>query len=276
MPVGTRPAHLAATGLVLAALSLLSVPAGAGSAPSRSQAGSAPPANSQAWVPALPPLPVPLVGPRPEVLSSTRPPYTGKLEIPEVVWPGHEAVAARVDAAIDAWMAHRVRLFAVEVRHDLAHSHNLPPSLPPSTLAITFRVTDLTPQVASFLLEVEPYFRGENAPAELPAGLTFQLPGARRVTLASLFRPGSGYLSLLSRLSLHALQRFSPAKARCYVGPGGPPATASSFEAWALSPVGLVLSFPAGQYTAAYCGPPTITIPFSALRTVLRAFPPLP
>ncbi len=223
----------------------------------------------------LPPLPTPLVGSRPVALHSTKPPYTGSLSVPELVWPGHEAVAARVDGVIDAWVASEVRAFAGQVTQDLLHAKNLPASLPASQLTISFHVAELNARVASFRLVLEPYVRGEASPAQIPAGLTFNLATGAPYSLPSLFRAGTGYLPVLARLATKGLQGFHPAGAHCYVGPGGPSASAKIFSAWSLAPGGLELAFPAGQYTAAYCGPPVITVPLGALRALAAPDSPL-
>ena len=223
----------------------------------------------------LPPLPAPLVGSRPVPLHSAKPPYTGSLAVPELVWPGHEAIAARVDGAIDAWVASQVHAFAGQVTQDLLHAKNLPASLPASQLTVSFHVAELTARVASFRLVVEPYLRGEASPAQIPAGLTFNLATGAPYSLPSLFRGGSGYLPMLARLATKGLQGFHPAGAHCYVGPGGPSASAKIFSAWSLAPGGLELAFPAGQYTAAYCGPPLITVPLSVLRALAAPGSPL-
>jgi hypothetical protein len=217
--------------------------------------------------PHLPPLPAPLVGARPVSIRSSSPPYTGSLSVPELVWPGHEALAARVDGEIDSWVATEIRRFSAAVTLDLQHAHGLPASLPPSELTLRFQVTRLDAHVASFRLTIEEYLRGMASPSQVPAGLTYDLTTGRPYSLASLFRPGTAYLPLLARLSLQQLHAFAPAS-HCFVGPGGPPPQPGSFAAWSLSPQGLEIAFPAGRYTAAYCGPPVVTVPFSALRAV--------
>jgi hypothetical protein len=198
-------------------------------------------------------------------VTSTQPPYTAKLTLPELDWPGHAAAAARVNAAVQAWAQAQVTAFGAEVATDLAHERGLPASLPNSTLTLAYRSGYAGPGAVSFAFLLEPYPRGAANFGQNPAGLTFALPSGRRLALAALFQPGSAYLTTLAAQAGSGLQAFHPAGARCYLG-HEPPATGASFGAWWLSQAGLVLSFPAGTYTAAYCGAPQITVPYPALR----------
>lgn len=223
---------------------------------------------------ALPALPKPLLGSRPERLTSTNPPYTATLQVPEVVWPGHDAIALRVDGAIDAWVQGQVQTFSTGVTQDLKDAKTLPARLPASSLSIAFRISEFNAAVASFRFTVEPFFRGAANFGQTPGTLSFDMQTGQPYTLSSLFKPGTAFLPLLARATLAGLKAFHPAS-HCDLGSGGPPPKAASFEAWSLSAGGLVLSFPAGDYTAAYCGVPAITVPAKALAAVARKGGPL-
>jgi hypothetical protein len=205
-------------------------------------------------------------------VHSPAPPYSATMHLPQLVWAGHAAVAARVNAAVNAWASDQVAAFGGRVAQDLAGAHNLPASLPQSSMTITYAVTRIGPALVSFRFEVEPYLRGAAHPEQNPAGLTFDLRDGSAYTLAALFRPG--YLPALARAAGDGLAGFHPAGARCYLGKG-PAATADALAAWWLAPDGLVLAFPAGVYTADYCGPPTLTLPYSQLRPLAAPGSPL-
>lgn len=210
-----------------------------------------------------------------ERLSAKTPAYRAVLDVPQLVFAARPNVSDRVDAAIATWVSGQVHLFAGAVATDLAHAKGLPASLPESSLDLTFRVERLDTHVLSLRLTMESYVRGQASPAQVPAGLTFNLANGQPYSLSSLFAPHAAYLPVLARLATTALKQFRPAGARCYVGGVGPPAKASSFVAWWLHGQSLVLSYPAGQYTAAYCGPPTVTVPAAALAALLAAGGPL-
>ena len=209
-----------------------------------------------------------------ERLSSKAPPYASVLDVPQLVWAAQPKIKDRVNAAIVTWVEGQVRTFAAGVTKDLAAARGLPASLPESSLHLTYKVERLDGGVLSVRLTVESYVRGQASPSQVPAGLTFNLRGGSAYTLSDLFAPHRAYLAALARVVQAGLRNFHPAGARCYVG-GGPPAESASFAAWWLKGRSLVVAYPAGQYTAAYCGPPAIAIPGTALAGLLAPKGPL-
>lgn len=212
----------------------------------------------------------PKTTPKTIVVQNTRPAYKVTATIPQLVWNGHTTIATNVNAQILDWAHQQIALFANSVTLDLSQMKKLPKSLPASTLTITYHPDLLSAQVASFQFIGDSYMTGQADITQIPFSLVFNLSTGHPVALQDLFKPHASYLPLLSQLSTTKLQQWHPAGARCYVG-GKPPATLAAFRAWSLAPGGLALSFPAGIYTAAYCGVPTITVPASALHAVLAS-----
>jgi len=218
--------------------------------------------------------PQPTVQDRVEDKPSTQPPYTATLHLPEVTWAGHAAVANRINAAINAWASTELASFSASVTQDLAGAHDLPASLPASSLTVTDQTTMLSATVLSFQLLAEPYDTGAAHAAQTPDGLTFNLSTGAAYTLPGLFRADGGYVAALAQQASNGLAAFQPAGAHCYLGTA-PAASAGSFSAWWLSPDGLVLAFPAGLYTADYCGPATVSVPYAQLKTIAATGSPL-
>ena len=207
-------------------------------------------------------------------VHSTQPPYSATLHLPTLTWSGHASIADKVNTAVDTWASGQVATFGARVAQDLANARNLPASLPQSSMTITYKVARVSAAVLSYSFELEPYVRGAAHPEQNPAGLTFNLKDGTAYTLAGLFKPGAAYLPVLAKAAGSGLAAFHPAGARCYLGKG-PAVTADQFGAWWLSAGGLVLAFPAGVYTASYCGPPTVTVPPSQLKAVAAPGAPL-
>ncbi len=210
-----------------------------------------------------------------EHLSAHAPAYTATLDVPQLVWPGQTVVRNKVNVAIVMWLEGQVRQFASAVRSDLASAKGLPATLPESSLHVSFQVTRLDGKVLSLRLAAASYVRGQASPSNVAAGLTFNLATGAPYTLASLFRPHAAYLRALGRASVAGLRAFRPAGARCYVGGSGPGAKAAASVAWWLSGNSLVLAYPPGLYTAAYCGLATITIAAQRLAPLLAVGGPL-
>lgn len=199
-------------------------------------------------------------------ISSPRDGYRILIQAPNIEWPAHARAVARINARIDRWEQREVRSFVAQSVRFVRADHGLPKSLPPSTLTLTGRVTDFTPEMVSLSFEMTPYFRGEAQPAQVPGGLTFLLTSGRPLTFHILFRPGVGAANRLAKLAAIGLRHFRPAGVRCYVS--GVP-KGRNIQAWWISPNGLVLAFPAGRYTAAYCGLATVTVSPRAIRPIL-------
>jgi hypothetical protein len=203
-----------------------------------------------------------------KTVTSKDPPYTATLHLPQLAWAGHTAVADRVNAAVDAWAADQVAAFGGRVATDLANARNLPASLPESSMTVTYQVAQVTASVVSFRFELEPYVRGAAHPEQNPAGLTFNLKDGTAYSLDTLFKPG--YTPTLVQAAAKGLASWTPAGAHCYLGKGP-----TALGAWWLAPGGLVLAFPAGQYTASYCGPATVTVPYASLKGIAAQGAPL-
>jgi len=201
-------------------------------------------------------------------VNSTQPPYSATLHLPQLAWPGHTAVADKVNAAVDAWAADEVAVFGESVAQDLANAKNMPASLPQSSLTVTYQGAETTPRVVSFHFLVEPYVRGAAHPSQTPAGLTFNLKDGSAYTLDGLFKPG--YSATLVQAAGKGLASWTPAGAHCYLGKAP-----TNLGTWWLSPSGLVLAYPAGVYTASYCGPPTVTVPAAQLKRMALPGSPL-
>lgn len=207
-------------------------------------------------------------------VHSTQPPYSGTLHLPQMSWSGHSSITSKVNGGVEGWATDQVAVFGARVVQDLANAKNLPASLPESSMTVTYKVARLSAAVVSYSFEVEPYVRGAAHPEQNPAGLTFSLKDGSVYTLAGLFKPGAAYLPVLAKAAGSGLAAFHPAGAHCYLGKG-PTASANEFGAWWLTPTGLALAFPAGQYTASYCGPPAIIVPYSQLKSIAATGSPL-
>ncbi len=209
-----------------------------------------------------------------QVVQSEPATYTAKISLPHLTWPADPQAAARVNTAIQSWTARQQTDFAARVTHSAAAAKNPPASLPPGSLTITYAVGLVTSHVASFRFLVDSQVPGQADMTQQPAGLTFDLASGAPFTLSGLFQPGKGYLTTLAAAAGTGLAAFSPAGAHCYLGKA-PSATAANFSAWWLSPQGLVLSFQAGIYTAAYCGAPSVTVPYASVQAAAATGSPL-
>ena len=141
---------------------------------------------------------------------------------------------------------------------------------PPSSASQTFSVSLSQPTLLSLGALYSEYLTGAVHGGAALATWTFDLTTGHRITLAELFRPGSGYLNVLSTESRKRLRAlFNDPSLDDFINPGTTP-SASNFQSWQLTPSGLRITF--GQYQVApyALGMPSIVIPWTSLRPVLN------
>ncbi|MDA8264267.1 MAG: hypothetical protein M0T79_02745 [Actinomycetota bacterium] len=203
-------------------------------------------------------------------VNSTKPPYAVVVRAPQLKWPGHAGMTTRFDARVAALVKGLVVSFIARDARDEAHlSSKTPAARRVGHLSLDYQTTRVTTGVVSVLINSDIVYPGQADVTEIPAGLTVELRTGDVPSLASQFRAPAKYPALLAREVLPLLETWRPSGDRCYVGRGkGPAPRASSFAAWSLDSDGLVLAFPGGVYTAAYCGIPVVTIPYSTLSAV--------
>ena len=144
-----------------------------------------------------------------------------------------------------------------------------------STLTGTATTDLLNGQFASFSLDIGQFDVGAAHPFATVSTFNFDVRTGRPIRLASLFQPGSDWLSVLSEESRALLPAIiGPITLPEEFGAGTSPEM-SNFSAWALTPWGLSVAFQEYQVAPYASGQPTILIPFGALRSVVSAGGPL-
>ncbi|HEX8291937.1 MAG TPA: RsiV family protein, partial [Pyrinomonadaceae bacterium] len=136
---------------------------------------------------------------------------------------------------------------------------------------VTHKVVYASDDVVSVLF----YVTGYSAPAahgyHFPVTLNFDLSAGREIELSRVFRPGSGYLSRITKLCDEDLRRqFGGHLHGQMTGlEGGLKPRAKNFRSWVVTPGGLVFIF--GEYeVASYAdGEPKVLIPFDSLREII-------
>ena len=142
-----------------------------------------------------------------------------------------------------------------------------------STLGVDYSVAYGSPDVLSLRMNAYSYPSGAAHGADVLNTFTFELASGRRLALADLFRPGSGYLDALAT---EARAQLNVTLAGWETGPSmttwlatGTEPTADNYAAWAITPGGLEITF--GQYQVApyAAGMPVVTIPIARLAAII-------
>ena len=183
-----------------------------------------------------------------------------------VIGGSDASVAAAVNAALAADAHAAITTFTA----DATSAGSPSGGDPPSAASQTFSVSLSQPTLISLGVLFSEFLTGAvHGGADLRTS-TFDLTTGHRITLAELFRPGSGYLNVLSAESRTRLRTlFHDPSLDDFINPGTTP-SASNFQSWQLAPSGLRITF--GQYQVApySMGMPAIVIPWTTLRPVLN------
>jgi hypothetical protein len=110
------------------------------------------------------------------------------------------------------------------------------------------------------------YFSGAAHPLSGHRTLNYDLDSGRAITLAELFTPGSGYLKVIADNATRALEG---SQLGAFFPEGATP-DLNNYGSWLIEPSGLVIVFDPYQVAPYSEGSPTVFIPFTALRQIIR------
>ncbi len=140
----------------------------------------------------------------------------------------------------------------------------------PCTFEATYVIHANTPSLLGMQFKVTAYMGGANSTA-LAASLNFRVATGAQIGLKQLFSDLPGALNVLSTRSRALLPhvREMEGVGTDWINPGTTPMLANFDMAWAISTSGLVITFKELQVGPVACGTPTVTVPWSYLKTVV-------
>lgn len=137
---------------------------------------------------------------------------------------------------------------------------------------VRHKVVYATDELVSVLF----YVTGYSTPAahgyHFPVTLNFDLKAGRELKLARLFKPGSDYVRRLARLCEEDLRRQLPhgfLHGEVAGAGGGLKPAEKTFDAWVVTPGGLVFIFEEYEVAAYADGEPKVLVPFDGLRDII-------
>jgi hypothetical protein len=137
---------------------------------------------------------------------------------------------------------------------------------------VSHKVVFASDEVVSVIFYATGYSWGAAHGYHYPLTLNFDLKAGRELKLARLFKPGSDYTRRLARLCEEDLRRQLP---HGYLH-GELTGTTDrlkpadkSFDAWAVTPGGLVFIFAEYEVASYSAGEPKVLVPFGSLRDII-------
>jgi uncharacterized protein DUF3298 len=147
-----------------------------------------------------------------------------------------------------------------------------------SDLNIGYTLSLAQDDLISLDFGVGSYYRGAAHPNSYSETVNFDLKNGKSIKLADLFNPGSKYLQTISASSIQDLKKQSKKADSMldddWIQRGAGP-DAKNYQSWTISKKGLGINFDAYQVGPYAAGPQYVTIPYSALKDIIRVDGPL-
>jgi uncharacterized protein DUF3298 len=147
-----------------------------------------------------------------------------------------------------------------------------------SDLNIGYTLSLAQDDLISLDFGVGSYYRGAAHPNSYSETVNFDLKNGKSIKLADLFNPGSKYLQAISAYSIQDFKKQSKKADSMldddWIQRGAGP-DAKNYQSWTISKKGLGINFDAYQVGPYAAGPQYVTIPYSALKDIIRVDGPL-
>ncbi len=147
-----------------------------------------------------------------------------------------------------------------------------------SSLNAGYTLSTAQDDLISLDFSVGSYYRGAAHPNSYSETVNFDLKNGKSIKLADLFNPGSKYLQAISTYSIQDLKKQSKNGDSMldddWIQRGAGP-DAKNYQSWTISKKGLGINFDAYQVGPYAAGPQYVTIPYSALKDLIRADGPI-
>jgi uncharacterized protein DUF3298/peptidoglycan-N-acetylmuramic acid deacetylase PdaC-like protein len=132
-----------------------------------------------------------------------------------------------------------------------------------------------TNEVVSLAFGISTYGEGAAHPNHNTLVFNYDLNAGRVLKLSDLFKPNSGYLSVISRYTIEELKKkFSPDPDMEWIEKGAG-ASEENYKAWNLTLSGLQITFDPYQVASYAEGEHTVVIPYSVLKNLIDPNGPL-
>jgi hypothetical protein len=149
-----------------------------------------------------------------------------------------------------------------------------------SDLNIGYTLAMAKDDLISLDFGVGSYYSGAAHPNSYSETVTFDLRNGKSIKLSDLFTPGSKFIQTLSRYSIQDLKKQAKAQGADsmldddWIQRGAGP-DATNYESWTITKTGLGINFDSYQVAPYAAGPQHVTVPYSALKDIVRMDGPL-
>jgi len=193
--------------------------------------------------------------------SGAAPVYTITAQIPNLQGSGDSRVAD-FNARLNQIVQNEITTF----RNGILASAVNPPISAGSSLDIKYSVIGQRGDIWSVKFDISFYADGAAHPGLYSTTITYDLSNGREITLGELFIPNSNYLQAVSD---YCKAQLSTRDIGFESNQQGADPLPENYQRWNISNDGLTITFDEYQVAAYAAGPQIVTIPFSALQSVI-------
>ena len=143
-----------------------------------------------------------------------------------------------------------------------------------SYLDVGYYVAYADDELLSVGFAEESFYAGAAHPNHATVVLNYDLKAGRALRLADLFQPGSPYLKVISDYCIAKLNGGEDIGDDDWIKEGAGP-KAANYRNWLVRKDGLEITFDQYQVASYAAGPQYVTIPFDALKKIVRPAGPL-
>jgi hypothetical protein len=195
--------------------------------------------------------------------ESTDPALTVTISQPVLSGPVDPRIE-HFNKAVEDILTQAVELFKKDLRELGTPEATIEPSLPGSTIEITYTTFVVTENLISTRFDIFFYATGAAHPNTYSVPLNFDVRNDKILALADLFQPKAEYLKVLSTYCADALK-----KADVLIFPEGVEPKEENFRSWNITPTGLQITFDVYQIAPYAAGPQYVLVPYSLLKSII-------
>jgi hypothetical protein len=155
----------------------------------------------------------------------------------------------------------------------------VPAGAEPNSLHVSYSLRLATDEFDSVEFTTSHFEQGMMHSQYSLSAVNYDRKSGRQLRLADLFKPGSSYLQKISSSAVAALKKMNEEEDGMYLGDEewvkGASPEPDNYRVWTLTPRGLAVTFEPYQVGPFAAGAPSVLIPYSELRDLIRPGGPL-
>ncbi len=198
--------------------------------------------------------------------DSKKPEYTAKAQVPNLQGSNDDRVT-KFNGEMDGLTTEEIARFKDNARMGYAF-----PGSAGSSYEQKFTVLSKPGNLISIKFDIFTYVQGAAHPGMHTRVVNYDLESGQDLSLDQLFKPGSDYLQTIAT---YCIGELKTRQIDFQANAAGADPTVQNYSNWNVTPDGLLITFDEYQVAAYALGPQLVTVPYSALQSIIDPNGPL-